>query len=531
MSQREEERRSVLLAGVLPFVVILLVALVVYALVGWLEMGAGREGLLEALARLDDASAMDRIASSAEVVAGVLAVAITVVAIVVELAANRYTHRITGLFLRDPVNAGVLGLFVLTTILVIWISARPPPASEGALYPRAGLLAALVLVTVCLLLLIPYFAHVFRSLTPASVIRRLGARALRPVRRARAKDSAEGREAVIEAIEDITDVARGSRAHGERHVAVRAIDALADLLREYAGLRDGLPAAWFAIDGPLRRDPDFVSMDPDVLAEVESERLWLEHKVVRRYMALFAENLGEGRDAASLICLDTRRLAEERLEQDSAFVDLCVRAFNSYLRAAINAGDLRTAYFVLHQQRLLAETALERGRDAMAVEVADHLRGYGQMAFERGQAFLLEVAAYDLAVLVERAVELGRPGQDELLQHALEVDRDDEIRADDEERLRGVRRAQVRLATFFLTRGDEERARRIQQDMAQERPERLAAIHEELRTEQRARYWEITDRGVNFAYLPPDRRRELDRFFAWFEEVPEAGPDVGDAAR
>lgn len=518
MSERRDGYRSAILASVLPFVGILAVAAAVFVLVGWLEAPGGRGGLLAALARLDDEAAMDRIASSAEVVAGVLAIAITVVAIVVELAANRYTHRITGLFVREPVNAVVLGLFVLTTILVVWISARPPPAAQTGLVPRAGLLVSLGLVTTCLLLLIPYFAYVFRFLSPGNVIGRLASRALRPVRQARAKGTADGRERLIQAIEEITDVARGARSHGERHVAVLAIDALAELLREYVALRDELPDAWFALDGPLGRDPDFVSMDREVVAEVESERLWLEHKVIRRYMALFAESLGDARDAASLICLDTRRLAEARLGDEPAFVDLCVRGFNSYLRAAINARDLRTAYFVLHQQRLLAEAALAGGHDALAVTLADHMRSYGQVAFEHGQAFLLEVAAYDLALLVERAVELGRPGQDALLERALEVDRDDEARGHEEERLRGVRRAQVRLATFFLTRGDEARARRIHRDMAGERPERLAAIHEELRTETRPRYWEITDRGVNFAYLPAGRRAELDRFFGWFDE-------------
>ena len=48
------------------------------------------------------------LANAAEVVAAVLAIAITVVAIVVELAANRYSHRITQLFVRNPVNLSVI---------------------------------------------------------------------------------------------------------------------------------------------------------------------------------------------------------------------------------------------------------------------------------------------------------------------------------------------------------------------------------------------------------------------------------------
>ena len=79
-----------------------------------------------------------------------------------------------------------------------------------------------------------------------------------------------------------------------------------------------------------------------------------------------------------------------------------------------------------------------------------------------------------------------------------------------------MRRAQVQLATFFLARGDEPHARRIFEDMKDERSERLAAVRDELLTEERAQYWEFTDRGVNFSYLPPERRAHVARFFSWF---------------
>ena len=49
-------------------------------------------------------SAQNTLGSAGEVVAAVLAIAITVVAIIVELASNRYTHRITELFVREPIN-------------------------------------------------------------------------------------------------------------------------------------------------------------------------------------------------------------------------------------------------------------------------------------------------------------------------------------------------------------------------------------------------------------------------------------------
>jgi hypothetical protein len=97
----------------------------------------------------------------------------------------------------------------------------------------------------------------------------------------------------------------------------------------------------------------------------------------------------------------------------------------------------------------------------------------------------------------------------------LTVDKESE-HPEQESTLRGVRRAQVQLATFFLARDDTARARRVYEDMALERPERLASIRDELVTEDAPDYWEVTDRGVNFGYLPPDRRARVVEFFEWF---------------
>ena len=94
----------------------------------------------------------------------------------------------------------------------------------------------------------------------------------------------------------------------------------------------------------------------------------------------------------------------------------------------------------------------------------------------------------------------------------MSIDRKDE-RGEQEERQSGVRRIQIQLATLFLLQNDEARALRIAEDMRSENPERLAAIRKALEDESREQYWEFTDRGVNFSYLPPDRQAQLPRFF------------------
>jgi hypothetical protein len=526
MAEGEQRGGDGGLGAVLTFAGVLLASLLVFALaqlvegtspLGWLSDPAAH------FERLGREAAMERIVGAAQVVAGVLAILITVVAIVVELAANRYTHRITQLYIREPVNVLVLGFYVLTTAYCLWLSATPPPAPDAAGRPYAGFLVAMGLVTGSLMILLPYFGYLFQFVSPLGVIERIRRQAIAAVARGAREGSAEPRREVIGAVEELEDVARSAREHSDRGIALAAIDALEEVLRAYRPLKPALPPAWFEIDGALARDPDFVSMAPSVVEELRRDRVWLETKVFRQYLALFAESLGSARDLSNLIALNTREFAVEALAGEAALVRLALRFFNSYLRAATNARDPRTAYYVLHQYRLVAEAALAEKRPEVALEVAGHLRYYGQLGYTQGQPFLLEVVAYDVALLVERAVETNDPAAESLLDLFLQVDRES-ASPEQEERLRGVRRAQVQLATFLLARGDEASARRVFEDLAGERPALLAAVRAELESEEQPLYWEFNDRGVNFSYLPPERRALLGRFYAWFDDRPPGQP-------
>ncbi len=96
------------------------------------------------------------------------------------------------------------------------------------------------------------------------------------------------------------------------------------------------------------------------------------------------------------------------------------------------------------------------------------------------------------------------------------MDREPEGHKSQEASLRGVRKAQTKLATFYLVAGDERSARRIFEDMRHEAPERLRSIRSELERVEEAEYWEVSDRGINFEWLEPERRAQLETFFGWF---------------
>lgn len=477
------------------------------------------------LATLDPISALDTLSNAAEVVAGVLAIAITVVAIVVQLAATRYTHRITSMFVREPVNVVVISFFVLTTIQCVWVSASVGSADVAAEGTSMGLVLTLVMVTLCLLLLLPYFAFVFVFVSPLNIIERIRRTAARGLRRAD-RDPEAVALGVMEVIENLEDIARGAIDHGDRSIAMGCINALMEFLLEYDELRAGMPEDWYLMTVAKRRNPDFISVAPAVLDDIENSRTWLDVKVLRQYQTLFSHSLNDARDICNLIALNTTELALYGLRKRSGLLHLSLRFLNSFMRAAINAKDLRTAYHLMNHYREVAQCLMEAGDEKTTLAVAEYFKYYGQIAYNVGQPFLLEAVTYDLTKVLERAVEIDSPMVDPLLDLLLTVDR--ESKSDEqEESLLGVRRAQVQLATLFLSLGDRERARRIQDDMMGERRNRLIMVRDELLGEERQYFWEFNDRGVNFAYLPPERRAWVEEFFAVFPALAIEPPPAG----
>jgi hypothetical protein len=479
-----------------------------FALASWLEGSAAWRHPLQWLASLDSDAAITLLAGSAQIVAGVLAILITVVAIVVELAATRYTHRITALFVRDRVTIAVMSVFVLTTVLCVWLGvALSSDGNDAPVLPRGGFMVAMGLITVCLLMLLPYFAYVFHFVSPHEVIRRIRAEALREVHGSRAEGAREAKRAVIEAVEELEDIARGAMQNSDRGIAMAAVEALAELLGDVTRQRRELPADWFVLDDVIARDADFVSMAAPALDAIAKEGTWFEAKILRQCRELFVDAVGNARDVASMIAIHTRRLGEEFAVAHPPLLEQCLRAFNSYLRASINARDMRTGFYVLHQYRLLGESLLRQGLEPAVLEIATRIRLYGRTASASELPFLLEIAAYDLSNLIEAAADKIAV-RDALIEVLLAIDHEGA------ENLLGVRKAQIQLATFFLVRADPTPARRIAADLAAERRGLLLTAREELENETSPHYWEINDRAVNFSYLPPDRRAKLADVFA-----------------
>ncbi len=480
------------------------------------------------LLRPNASSAFAALNNAAEVVAALLGIAITVVAIIVELASNRYTHRITELFVAEPINFGVMGFFVVTAVqcLVVNITFDMGEDATVGFVPYVGAAVSMIMLGFSLVILLPYFAFVFSFLNPIEIVDRIRRHTLDVIAsRARAWTTARKQQEAVRGVEQLADVALNAMEHKDKGVSMASADALRSLILDYQKVRPGLEPAFFAVEGDLAHNPDFVSMAPAVLESVSERRIWLEMKVLRQYQTLYNEALNRMRDMNYLIAINTRTIAEKALENGNVeLFNLAVKFFNTYLRATINAKDVRTAYNVLNQYRLLAERVLSYDQGSYAIEIARYFKYYGGVSFTAKLPFILETVAYDLCELNELAYEEDSPAARELLRIFLQVDRESEGEVQ-ETSLRGVRKAQVKLATFYLLKGDEELAREVFRDMSNEQPARLDSIRGELLAIRSSEFWEISDRGANFDYLPPKRKRRMLEFFAWFGDRLAPLPD------
>ncbi len=451
-----------------------------------------------------------------EVVVGILGVALTMVSFILQLAATRYTPRVTEMFFRDRVNLLVMSFFVVASVQCVWATFFTSHTSA----PHVMVFMTLMVISLAILILIPYFSYVFAFLEPARIVSRLQDLSLK-VAVARTRGDIEPRQVkVLDGIEQLADVAINSTNQKDRIIAANSVDALKDLVIRYLKRKGDLDENWFKIGPCLLHNPDFVSMVPHSLDALNQSGTWLEWKVLRQFQNIFHDALGKMWDVSQLVAINTRYIGEAALSlEQKEVLKLSLIFFNTYLRSAINERDVRTAYNTLYQYRNLVETQLRQGATERVIEAARYFKYYGHLAHQSSLAFINETVGYDLCALCELAHDLGSPLEEELLAIFLEVDKMPETEVQ-ENSLRGVRKAQLKLATYYLVKGREDLARQVFKDMEFERPERLSSIKDEMLEVKERAFWENIDRGDNFDFLDEQRRAMLDVFFSWFAWAP-----------
>jgi hypothetical protein len=462
----------------------------------------------------------DALSGLAGMTAAVLGIVITVVSLLVQLTSERYTG-VAQMFLRDRRNVLVMAYYVVTCVVGVALSL----SLHSEFVPRATVFSMMCACAFGLIMMLPYFAYVFRFLEPVNLVARIESEAAADVAStATTRDPgaiADGQASALAALEELTDITSNSISGKDKIIASRAVDAIRDFALGYLAIKDRADPRWFQIGERIRDNPDFVAMDPESLRELEADRTWVEWKALRQYLGIYAEAQSDMPDINYLIAIDTRYVGEAALGRgDRAVVDLAFRFMNSYLRAALNARAVRTAFNVMNQYRLMVESMIKGGADDLALEGVRHMIYYGRMSYDMQLGFVTEVVSYDVSALCEFAHSQNARGLDEkMLAMLLELDQP--LRLQDSG-LQGIRKAQIKLACYYLVAAADERAARIAADMADEDRERLRSLCAQLRGVESKEFWEIIDRGRNLEYMPPRQKDQLDRFFAMLDAAPPA---------
>lgn len=460
----------------------------------------------EFLLPTDQPSANQSLEGLLESTLALLGLTITVVSIVVQLAAQRYTPKITELFLKDRYNVGFFLLMVVTSLFILMMRTT----IHQHFVPTVSITVSVIMTMLSLALLAPYMSYVFKQLQPKQVIRTIkrgGIAAMRGEGSRRHLDLQERQHELVQSIEIIADITINSIAQGDRGQAMHAIEAISEIYIEYLGAKAELPKEWRRTSKEM-----FLTISPEFFDEITRTNVWVEAKILMELEVIFEAALQHQVNVISNLATVIRAAGLRALGLgDQRVLRLETNFFNNFCRQAINKRNLRAIYSIFYHYRLLTEALMDDAPD-IVLDVMAYLKYYGQLANAEEMPFAMVIAASDLAVLCEKAYHGNFPRQREALAIFLELDQDPE-NEEQEKANRGVRKAQSILASFYVSVGAMEYVEAIAEDMAVESPERLQSIHDELRSVHHSKFWEVTDRGINFDFVPEERRPHLATFF------------------
>ena len=305
-------------------------------------------------------------------------------------------------------------------------------------------------------------------------------------RRPRRRRSATRQQRALAGVEQLSDIAINAVSQKDKAIAVGRGRRASRIWRSPTSARRSarrrrlVPIGAAAAAQPRLRLAGRASRVDDL----ERKRVWLEWKVLRQYQSIYNEALGEMPDINHLIAINTRYIGEAALAADDAEA---LDAGGEVLQH-LPARDAQRHAGAHRLQRAQpvppAGRARARARAARrwSREIAFYFKYYGADRARMDLGFVTETVAYDLATLCERAFARKAPSHDALLQACCSSSTRRPRARRRRHMLRGVRKAQAKLASFYLVAGadGEPHARQIFDDMKDERPERLRSIRDEL---------------------------------------------------
>ena len=452
-------------------------------------------------------SAGDAIGSFIELLAANLGIMITVVAIVLQLAAQRYGTRLIDLFLDDRINRGYFIFMVVNLLFAIVITF----ILKDSFFPFWAIELLLFSTLLEIALMAPYFLYVFKFLTPTNLLTAIQDTNKESIRKATHRKNypflSHLQKECSNSLEQVTDTALSANSQMDRNLGLMAISQIKEMILDYLELKKDLPKIWFTVPKEY-----FIGISSEFHEEICDQKLWVEAKAFMDMELIFKTCVKTMPDAISAIALNTRIIGEMAIKnRDKLLLDMVVKFYNTFIRISLNDLNIRAVFNLYYQYMMLAESIFDYN-PKLSQKIAFYFKYYGEIGLQKGIGFVLYNAAFDLGSLVAKAYDKKLPNIKEILLTFMELE-DNIDKQKDYFALTGVRKSQLILATYLLSKGDTELLPIIAEDLKNESFDFLIKLRDMLLAVKDRKYWEITDRGYNFEYIDDTQKEYLKLFY------------------
>ncbi len=432
-----------------------------------------------------------------------LSIVILVVVFGIQMTSSRYSPRIIGLFTTNPLNAVVLG-FALSSILYTFLVRAEIKTNY---VPTWSVAAAEVLAIINFAIVFPYIGYIFAVMRAETLVNSIRIHSRRHLANAVAgKHVVRCRNDLLTSINQVTDIAFGSVQLGDMPVCLLTIGVLGEFLaQDYVKVKKGFGPQWFQVGHPeLPGDSD------QIVAEVNRAHTWVEYTVLSSFVHLVGLTPAHRKEAVHAIAVATRDIGLAAIEAgDQEVAEMCVRFFNTYLRAALNQSAPTFASSTMNEYRRFAIGALE-WRPDLSVEAAAHVLRYGRHFDEAGMPAIFGAAAEDVADLAiaaqSRDLEVTKRLAVLLVRNLLEL-----IPNARPIGLNGLFKAVAKLTFWAMAADSREVAHMLVEGIAAAPPDFVDAALDRMEVMQNGLFWEVNERVVAFDWVEEPLRAEIPR--------------------
>jgi len=444
-----------------------------------------------------------------------LSIVIVSVVFGIQTTSSRYSPRIMGIFTRNPLNALVLS-FALASILYTFLVRAEVKVNY---VPTWSVAAAVVLALINFAILLPYVGYIFEVMRAETLVSGIMRRARRELRAAvNSAHARQRRSGLMTHIAQITDIAFGSMQLGDVPICVLSIEMLGQLIADdYLPIKKGFKSDWFKVG-----HAEMPGASDQILAEVNRAGTWFTYTIMSSFVDMIGLTPVHRKEAVHAIAVATRNVGLAAIEVgDKEVAELCVRFFNTYLRAAINQSAPPFASAIMNEYRRYAIGALE-WRPDLAIEAAAHLLRYGRHFDEAGMPAIFGAAAEDVADL---AIEARARDPQVTHRLALLMVRNllDLIPNARPIGLNGLFKGVAKLTFWAMAADQSDISHILVEGIAAAPPEFVDAALDRMESMQNGLFWEVNERVIAFDWVEQPLRAEIPRLRSALRRAKSSG--------